>query len=131
MVSIGEEQNLLATTFRRDGTPVGTPVWPIPRGENRIAFITGELTGKAKRLRTNPRITLQPCDLHGNVLDGSSAAEGAAEIVTGEDQEQIFALVIEKYGQEAWDAAMEMAKAYFAESGGYGEEIGVVVTLDA
>ncbi|HET9609104.1 MAG TPA: pyridoxamine 5'-phosphate oxidase family protein, partial [Acidimicrobiales bacterium] len=48
-----DERNVLLTTYRRDGTPVSTPVHIAVVGD--IAYVrTFDPSGKLKRLRRNP-----------------------------------------------------------------------------
>ncbi|MGH7921615.1 MAG: PPOX class F420-dependent oxidoreductase [Candidatus Dormibacteraceae bacterium] len=56
----------LLTTYRRDGTPVGTPVNVALRGGTAY-FRTWETSGKAKRMRRRPQVQLQPCGPRGRV----------------------------------------------------------------
>jgi PPOX class probable F420-dependent enzyme len=63
---------LSLTTFRRDGTPVATPVWLARRGDELVVF-TAMSAGKAKRLRNNGRVMLAPCDMRGR-LTGDAVA---------------------------------------------------------
>lgn len=67
------------TTFRRDGTPVATPVWFAPLGDGRLAIVTDAEAGKRKRLRNDPRCTVAACDVRGNVHGPAIAAR--AEVV--------------------------------------------------
>ncbi|WP_369054103.1 PPOX class F420-dependent oxidoreductase [Kineococcus terrestris] len=55
---------VLLTTFRRDGTPVATPVWTVVDGD-RLLVLTGAASGKVKRLRREPRVLLAPCRARG------------------------------------------------------------------
>ena len=68
------------TTFRRDGTPVPTPVW-IARDGDALVVYTLEDSGKVKRLRRDPRVELRPCDRRGRVPDGAEPVSGVAEVV--------------------------------------------------
>ena len=52
------------TTFRKSGAAVPTPVWFARVGEN-LYVVTGRNTGKAKRIRDNPAVTLAPSDFRG------------------------------------------------------------------
>ncbi|MDP8901732.1 MAG: PPOX class F420-dependent oxidoreductase [Actinomycetota bacterium] len=52
------------STFRRSGDPVPTPVWFARLGEN-LYVVTGRNTGKVKRIRNNPDVTLAPSDFRG------------------------------------------------------------------
>ena len=83
------------TTFRRDGTPVPTPVWIAWDGD-ALVVTTPAKTGKVKRLRHNPRVELRPCNRRGAVPDGASAVAGAAEVLTPGPRH--VAALREKYG---------------------------------
>jgi hypothetical protein len=55
---------VLLTTFRRDGTPVGTPVSLAVDGER--AFVRSPGNGwKLKRIRRNPHVEIAPCTPRG------------------------------------------------------------------
>jgi PPOX class probable F420-dependent enzyme len=73
------------TTFRKTGMPVTTPVW-IAReaGNDTLLVLTSTGTGKAKRLRNNPRIELRPADVRGRVPAGARTLMGTVELVTEE-----------------------------------------------
>jgi len=89
---------MLITTFRRDGTPVSTPVWVTPYDEHSVAFWTSSGSGKAKRLAHTGRVTVQPCDARGRVTAGTSPVDGTARLVSGDQLEAIRNRVKEKYG---------------------------------
>lgn len=55
---------LSLTTFRRDGSPVATPVWFVQDG-GRILVNTGADSYKARRIRRNPAVTVAPCTARG------------------------------------------------------------------
>ncbi|WP_316575126.1 PPOX class F420-dependent oxidoreductase [Nocardia canadensis] len=82
---LGELQTanfVLLTTFRKDGTPVGTAVWAVAR-EDKLFVWTVTDSWKVKRIRRNPDVTLQPCDArgkaHGDVVTGTARILDAAE----------------------------------------------------
>ena len=52
------QQTVLLTTFRRDGTPVGTPVSVAVEG-NRAYFRTWESAGKLKRIPFKDRAPMK------------------------------------------------------------------------
>lgn len=132
MTSLSDEQCLQATTWRKDGTPVMTPIWPLPWEGDRIAFVTPKLSGKHKRLNHTPRIKLQASDWDGFPLDGSTPVEGSVECVDGAALDRAMGLLFAKYGDDAWDAAMVRAKETFASKGmEYPGDIAVIVTPDA
>lgn len=97
-MAITDEQYVLLTTFKRDGTAVSTPVWIVDLGDGRAGFWTGSDTGKVKRLRHTPRILLQPCDMRGRAKAGSDVVEATATVVTGVELETIRQRVVAKYG---------------------------------
>ncbi len=74
------------TTFRRSGDGVPTAVW-IARDGDALVITTAASTGKVKRLRNDPRVTLRPCSRTGAVADDAPTVGGRAEIVT--DAERI------------------------------------------
>ena len=51
-------------TYRRSGEPVPTPVW-FARVGDVLYVVTGRSTGKAKRIRNNPDVTLAPSNFRG------------------------------------------------------------------
>jgi uncharacterized protein len=95
---LGDEKYLLLTTFKRDGTPVATPVWSVALDEDSIGFWTSSGSGKAKRLSHTERVTVQPCDARGKVTAGSSVTDATARLVTGDELDDIRARIVEKYG---------------------------------
>jgi len=71
-------------TFRRDGSPVATPVWYAEIGERLYVFTDGT-SYKVARLRRNERVRVAPCGAAGAVSgpwhDGSGrvASDAAVE----------------------------------------------------
>ena len=78
----------LLVTFRKDGTPVPTPVW-FGIDDGRFVVSTEERTAKVKRMRRNPRVRVFPSDPRGKPLGpgvectarilGTEAERGRAE----------------------------------------------------
>jgi uncharacterized protein len=97
-MALGDEKYILLTTFRRDGTPVATPVWAVELDEQRVGFWTSSGSGKAKRLAHTARVTVTPCDARGRVRAGATAVEATARLVTGDEFEEIRKRIIAKYG---------------------------------
>src|SRR6266545_4115879 len=58
-------KTILLTTYKRDGTPVATPV-SIAFDGDRAFFRTYHKAGKTKRLRNNPQLEAAPCTLRGH-----------------------------------------------------------------
>ena len=69
------------TTFKRDGTPVATPVWVTGSG-GRYAFTTGTTAWKARRLSNNPAVEVQVCDMRGRVAPGAVRYTGTGEVTS-------------------------------------------------
>ena len=64
MADLAAEQFVRSTTFRRDGTPVGTALWIVADGDHLYVW-TGSQTGKVKRVRNNPAVTIAPATRRG------------------------------------------------------------------
>ena len=71
------------TTYKRDGTPVATPVSIAFDGGDRAFFRTYDQAWKVKRLRRNPQVQLAPATLLGKVTGPAVAAR--ATLLDGED----------------------------------------------
>lgn len=98
--NLGGERFVLLTTFRRSGEPVATPVWVLPDAGAAIVS-TPEGAGKLKRLRNDPRVTLQACDRRGKVEEGAPVVEGRAEIIRDSAaSEAVNRRLARKYGIE-------------------------------
>ncbi len=57
-------KTILLTTYKRDGTPIRTPVSIAFDGE-RAFFRSYDKAWKTKRLRNNPRVEAAPCTMRG------------------------------------------------------------------
>jgi len=97
-MALGDEKYLLLTTFRRDGTPVSTPVWAVPLEGDEVGFWTSSGSGKAKRLRHTSRVTVQPCDARGRPKAATEPVEGTARLVSGAEFDDLREKVKQKYG---------------------------------
>lgn len=94
----GRRRYVSLTTFRRSGGGVATAVWVASAG-NALVVLTGADTGKAKRLRNDPRVELRECTARGRVRPGAPVVAGFAEIVRDpEEQERLLAGHRRKYG---------------------------------
>jgi PPOX class probable F420-dependent enzyme len=97
-MALTDEKYILLTTFKRDGSPVATPVWVAPLDGGSIGFYTSSGSGKAKRLAHTTRVTVQPSNARGKVKPGSQAVDATARVVTGPELEAIRAKIVAKYG---------------------------------
>ncbi|MFJ9446178.1 PPOX class F420-dependent oxidoreductase [Kitasatospora sp. NPDC101235] len=71
---------LLFTTYRKDGTPVATPVW-VARDGDALVFTTVTKTGKVKRLRNRSDVLVGPSDIRGNLLGAQVPASAVLDPV--------------------------------------------------
>lgn len=78
---IADAEFLCVTTYRRDGTPVPTPVWHAVDGEVVYTTTLAD-SGKVKRIRNNPRVTIAACDKAGRLTGPEHA--GVATILLGD-----------------------------------------------
>jgi PPOX class probable F420-dependent enzyme len=93
---MSQSKFVLLTTFKKDGTPVGTPVWVAPEG-GRIVVWTNPKTWKVKRIRRNPDVTLQVCDGRGRPT-AEEVLPGSARILDADGTQRVRDLVASKYG---------------------------------
>ena len=68
------------TTYRKDGTPVATPVWHVRDGGDLIVVSDAD-AWKVKRIRNNGRVAVTVCDFRGRVAPGAVTAEGTARLL--------------------------------------------------
>lgn len=66
-------------TYRRNGAVVAVPVW-IARDGDELVVTSERSTGKVKRLRNDPRVTLRPCSRMGAVEPDALTVEAHARI---------------------------------------------------
>jgi PPOX class probable F420-dependent enzyme len=85
---------LSLTSFRRDGTGVATPVWFVAR-DGRLLVMTDANSFKAKRIRSNPAVTVAPCSATGRLLTEPVPAK--AEFLPPTDSAQVEELMARKY----------------------------------
>ena len=67
--AIRGQKYISLTTFRKNGTPVATPVW-FGEKDDRLYIMTRSDSGKYKRIRNNPKARVAPCTIRG-VITGS------------------------------------------------------------
>ena len=86
---------VLLTTFRRDGTPVPTPVWVVRVGDELLVW-TNPTAGKVKRIRRDGHVEIGPCGRGGKPLGRS--VPGHARILEQDELGPIVPALIRKYG---------------------------------
>ena len=84
------------TTYRKDGTPVATPVWGAV-DDGRLYVWTETGSWKVKRLRRDPRAKVVPCDMRGRIAPGAPEATGTARLLDDAGREKVRRLMGRKY----------------------------------
>jgi uncharacterized protein len=94
LAPFARQKTVLLTTFRRDGTPVGTPVSIAVDGDH--AFVRSwDTAGKVKRIRNNPEVTIAPSTTRGTPTGPAFPAQ--ARILTGSESSHAGRLLARKY----------------------------------
>jgi PPOX class probable F420-dependent enzyme len=93
---LGSATYLSLTTFRRDGTPVATPVWASRDGDHLYVWTEAD-AGKVKRVRSNGAVLLGPCDARGG-LQGAQVDGTAVVLGSADDVDRLRSLHRAKYG---------------------------------
>lgn len=96
-MSIADEKYVSLVTFRKDGTPVASPVWITPLPGGGAGFTTEDGSGKVKRIRNNAKVTLQACSVRGAVKQGSPVVDATAEVLLGADATPVRDAIGRKY----------------------------------
>ena len=84
------------TTFRKDGTPVSTPVWHVPL-DGELWIVTEASSFKVKRIRNNPAVQVVPCSVRGVVTPGAPTATGTAKLLDAEGTSTARQLLARRY----------------------------------
>ncbi|WP_394428377.1 PPOX class F420-dependent oxidoreductase [Streptomyces sp. SGAir0957] len=85
------------TTYRKDGTPVPTPVWHVVRDEHTLLVVTPADSWKVKRLRNNSAVTVTVCDLRGRTAPDATPVTGTARLLDEAGTEDAQALLAKRY----------------------------------
>ncbi|MEV6235298.1 PPOX class F420-dependent oxidoreductase [Lentzea sp. NPDC051838] len=92
---LAKSSNVSLTTFRKDGTPVATPVGGVV-ADGTLYILSYANTGKLKRLRNNPKVIVAPCDSAGRIPAGAENLEGTARILDKQETEHAYQLMARK-----------------------------------
>lgn len=76
------------TTYRKDGTPVTTPMWVAVDGD-RILTTSDFDAWKLKRIERDPRVRLAPCTIRGRVT--GDFVDGRGRVLSEAETEQAIA----------------------------------------
>ncbi|GGX19783.1 PPOX class F420-dependent oxidoreductase [Streptomyces lomondensis] len=92
---LGAGTYLLITSYRRNGTPVATPVWVVRDGD-ALGVWTPADSWKVKRIRNRADVLVGPCDRRGNPTGDQVPA--TAEICDPATTARYRRLIARKYG---------------------------------
>ncbi|MCI0348550.1 MAG: PPOX class F420-dependent oxidoreductase [Acidobacteriales bacterium] len=93
---LASEKYFNLETYRRDGTPVRTPLWfAADPASGEFYISTPASSGKVKRMRRYPRARVAACDFSGNIKGEWLAAE--ARFCDGEEAKRAGRLLDRKY----------------------------------
>ncbi|MER5731319.1 PPOX class F420-dependent oxidoreductase [Streptomyces sp. NPDC002138] len=98
---LGRSRYVSLTTFRKDGTPVATPVWAVADG-GELYIWTKSDTWKVKRIRNNGRVAVAACDVRGRTPEGATALEGEARLLDEAGLNRVRKLMARKYTWQYW-----------------------------
>ncbi|MGV9664039.1 PPOX class F420-dependent oxidoreductase [Nocardia niigatensis] len=116
---VGTANYVNLVTYKKDGTPVGTPVWAA-LDNDRLYVWTVTDSWKVKRVRRNPAVTLQPCDLRGKTH--GEIVKGSATVLDAAGSERVRDLIKRRYGIQGW-LAITFSKLRRGSEGTIGIEI--------
>jgi PPOX class probable F420-dependent enzyme len=117
---LAESRYILLTTFRKDGTPVPTPVWSVPMGDELWVWTAPE-AGKVKRIRQGGEVRVVPCTLRGRPR--GVPVPGQAELVEKQDALRVMDALVAKYG---WQARFSLLSHRFDQWRGREPEVGAI-----
>jgi PPOX class probable F420-dependent enzyme len=93
--TLAREKQISLTTFKRDGTPVSTPVWTVSDDGRRLLVWSAADTWKVKRIRRDPHVRVAGCDFHGKIH--TDVLEGTARLLPASDGPLVDRLLRKKY----------------------------------
>ncbi|MFX0574514.1 PPOX class F420-dependent oxidoreductase [Nocardia nepalensis] len=100
---VGTARYVLLTSFKKDGSPVASPVWAaLDSGKLYVAADAN--SWKVKRIRRNPAVTLQPCSLRGKAH--GEIVTGTAVVLDNAGSDKARRLIRRRYGIQGWIAAL-------------------------
>jgi uncharacterized protein len=112
-------------SFKRDGSPIDTPVW-FAIVDGRVVIFTDGTSYKVKRIRRNSKVELARCDARGGLLGPwlpgqARAVEGQPEFIA-----RSYAALNAKYG---W--MMRLGTVFSTLAGRVKRRLILEVTMDA
>jgi PPOX class probable F420-dependent enzyme len=99
VAALAAAQYVALVSYKRDGTPVSTPIWVCGYGSG-LAVWTVRTSFKVKRIGRNPAVTVAPCKFRGEVV--GPAVSGRATIMSDEETATLRKMMARKYGITGW-----------------------------
>jgi PPOX class probable F420-dependent enzyme len=96
---LGNAKYVLLTTFRKNGTPVSTPVWTVRIGDELRVWTIRD-SGKVKRIRRSGRAQIAPCTARGNPR--GPAIDATARMMLDAEAPTVLDALAAKYGLLGW-----------------------------
>jgi len=93
---LGRSKHVSLTTYRKDGTPVATPVWHVVRGAE-VLILSDIDAWKVKRIRNNSHVVVTVCGVRGKIAPGAPSAQGTARLLDEADTQTGRTLLARKY----------------------------------
>jgi PPOX class probable F420-dependent enzyme len=93
---IGRSKYVSLTSYRKDGTPVATPVWYVVNGAEMV-IISDADAWKVKRIRKNSHVVVTVCGIRGGIEPGAPSAEGTARLLDEAQTQSGRKLLARKY----------------------------------
>ncbi len=111
-MTVTDAKYVRLTTFTRAGGAKATPVWIAALPDGDAGFTTGSASWKVTRIRHSPDVLLQPSDVRGNPIEGSTEVAATARLATAEEDAQIRQAIRAKYG---WQVPVMQAVGRIAQ----------------
>jgi PPOX class probable F420-dependent enzyme len=93
---IAASKQINLVTYRKDGSPVSTPVWHVAEG-NTVTTVSAADAWKVKRIRRNPQVEVVACDIRGKVAPGARTVRGTATLLPDSETESARRLLERRY----------------------------------
>jgi PPOX class probable F420-dependent enzyme len=119
---LASEKYILLTTYRRTGEPVATPIGVAGDGGDLVVWTDRE-SGKVKRIRRDPTVGVQACDVSGRTTHGA-VVPGKARILDGAGSDRVRRALARKYG------VIGRVGMFLSGLRGGRRMVGVAITLD-
>jgi PPOX class probable F420-dependent enzyme len=95
LARLADGKYVLVTTFRKDGTPVPTPVW-VGRDGDALVFFSAPDAGKVKRLRRDNSVELTECSFNGTPT--GETVKATADLLDAAGADRARKAIARKYG---------------------------------